>query len=78
MKIGDLITLTRGVPTTTYLSEINNPGGFMGVVISFSPSNLEKSMWFNEIHVSLPNEGGRIFRLLLTDVEMECNFQVIS
>lgn len=78
MKPGDLITLIPGVPTTTYLSEINNPEGFMGLVISFTPGNGNLGSWYNEIFLTLPNEAGRIFRLLLTDEEIENNFMVIS
>lgn len=78
MKIGDLIALTPGVPTTTYLSELNKPEGFMGMVIGFTREDHALTRWYNEIYLSVPTESGRVIRLLLTDSEMKNHFQVIS
>ncbi len=78
MKIGDLIALNRDVSTTTYLSELNKPEGFMGVVIGFTREDNALTQWYNEIYISVPTENGRVIRLLLTNSEIENNFMVIS
>jgi hypothetical protein len=78
MKLGDLITLAKGVPTNMYLSEIAFPEGFIGLVIGFTREDHALTRWYNEIYLTVPSEGGRVIRLLLTSDEMVNNFVVIT
>ena len=78
MKLGDLITLVPGVPATSYLSCLAFPESFIGMVIGFTREDHALTRWYNEIYLSVPTEGGRVIRLLLTEPEMVHHFQVIS
>jgi len=78
MKLGDLITLARGIPTHWYLSEIAFPEDFIGLVIGFTREDHALTRWYNEIYLTVPSEGGRVIRLFLTSDEMANHFVVIT
>jgi hypothetical protein len=48
------------------------------MVIGFTREDHTLTRWYNEIYLSVPTEGGRVIRLLLTESEMVHHFQVIS
>jgi len=78
MKLGDLITLAKGVPMNMYLSELAFPEDFIGLVIGFTREDNSLTRMYNEIYLTVPSEGGRVIRLLLTSDEMANDFEVIS
>lgn len=78
MKLGDLITLAKGVPTRWYLSDLAFPEGFIGLVIEFTRADGALTRLYNEIYLSVPSEGGRVIRLLLTNDEVANDFVVIT
>lgn len=78
MKLGDLITLAKGVPMHYYFEDQAFPKGFIGMVIGFTREDNALTRWYNEIYLTVPSEGGRVIRLLLTSDEMANHFVVIT
>lgn len=76
MKLGDLIKF-KNCSAKSYITELKFPEKFVGLVIKYTPMDWSISRWYAEVLLSVPTEGGKVFRLLLTEEEVLNNFEVI-